>query len=128
MNRTVAFVGLGAVTRNIHMPGLSQLRDRIRVVAGCDPDSAAREFARKNWGLAVFEDPRKMLEETRPEIACICTPPWLHREHVLLALEHGCHVFCEKPLADNLTDADEMIRTSMKSGRTVVVNNQFPAM
>ena len=104
--RTVAFIGLGNVVRNIHMPGLKSLGDRVHVIAGCDPDPEAREYAQKTWGLKVFESPGQMLESTKADIASICTPPWLHREQTLLALKHGLHVFCEKPVAEDLADTD----------------------
>ncbi len=125
---TVSVIGLGAVFRNIHLPAYKSLGGRVRLLSGCDPDSAAREYARRRWGLTVFKTPREMLEATRPDIVAVCTPPWLHQEHVLLALEYGCHVFCEKPLAENLDEADEMIRASDAAGRMVVVNSQFPCM
>jgi predicted dehydrogenase len=126
--KSVSLIGLGAVVRNIHMPALAQLRDRVRVVAGCDPDPAAREYARQHWGLTVFDNPREMLAQTRPDIVDICTPPWLHQEQVLMSLEHGCHIFCEKPLSDGLAQADTMVRAAAQAGRLVVVNNQFPYM
>ena len=126
--KTVAIIGLGAVVRNIHMPAYAQLRDRVRVVAGCDPNQEARDHARQKWGLAVFNDPRAMMEAARPDIVVVCTPPWLHCEQVQMALQHGCHVFCEKPLAGELAQADTMIRAADKARRLVVVNNQFPYM
>src|SRR5262249_21618420 len=61
-------------------------------------------------------------------IVAVCTPPALHHEQVLLALEYGCHVFCEKPLAETLCQGDEIIRASDRAKRLVVVNNQFPCM
>ena len=125
---SVAIIGLGAVVRNIHMPAYSQLSGQLKVVAGCDPNEAAREYARQKWRLQVFDNPREMIERTRPDVVAVCTPPWLHREQVLLALELGCHVFCEKPLAGDLNDADEIVRASEQAGRVVVVNNQFPYM
>jgi predicted dehydrogenase len=125
---TVAIVGLGSVVRHIHMPVYLQLAKSVRVVAGCDPDRGAREFAANKWRLPVFESAREMIEKTKPDVVAVCTPPWLHREHVSLALELGCHVFCEKPLADSLADADAMIQASEKAKRIVVINNQFPYM
>jgi D-apiose dehydrogenase len=125
---SAAIIGLGAVVRNIHMPAYAQLRNRVRVTAGCDPDPAAREHAREKWGLAVFKDAREMIAETQPDVAIICTPPWLHREQVVMALEHGCHVFCEKPLSGSLAEADRMVQAAIQAGRIVVVNNQFPYM
>lgn len=130
MNQTpsLGLIGLGAVVRNIHMPAYLGQSGQVRVIAGCDPDSSVREHAKKTWGLQVFEDPRQMIEASKPDIVSVCTPPWMHLEHVLLALERGCHVFCEKPLADTLADADEIVRATEKAGRVAAVNNQFPAM
>jgi predicted dehydrogenase len=125
----VAVIGLGAVTRNIHLPAYKTLADKIEIVAGCDVDAAARRTAKEKFGLPeVFDEPAKMLAETSPDVVAICTPPSLHVEQSLLALERGCHVFCEKPLAESLTEADRLIRASADANRHVVVNNQFPYM
>jgi D-apiose dehydrogenase len=126
--KRLAFIGLGAATRNIHLPALANLSRRVTVIGGADPDGAARVKATEGGVPAVFDDPRKMLEQLRPDIVTIVTPPDFHRAHVELALEAGCHVFCEKPLASTLEDADAMIAAAEKAGRQVVVNNQFPAM
>lgn len=125
---SVGIVGLGAVVRNIHMPAYAQLKGRVRVIAGCDPNAAARQHAQDRWGLRVFASQREMLGAVRPDVAAICTPPWLHQEQVRVALEHGCHVFCEKPLAEDLGQADDMVEASRRARRLVVVNNQFPYM
>jgi predicted dehydrogenase len=125
----VAIIGLGAVTRNIHLPGYAQIKDRMSVVAGCDPDNAARTFAREKWHVPeVYDNPREMIEQTKPDIVAVCTPPSLHHEQTLMALDYGCHVFCEKPLAESLWQADEIIEASERAKRFVVVNNQFPYM
>lgn len=124
-----AMIGLGAVSRNLHLPAYSQLKDRVTVVAGCDPDSTARKLVGQRWRLPqVFDNPQEMIEKTKPDVVSVCTPPALHREHCLLALDHGCHVFCEKPLAEDLHQADDILQASRKAGRMVVVNNQFPYM
>jgi predicted dehydrogenase len=125
----VAIIGLGAVTRNLHLPAYSRLKDELAVVGGCDPDCAAAKLASEKWHLReLFESPQEMLEKTRPDVVSVCSPPALHREHCLLALERGCHVFCEKPFAENLQQADEILQASRRAGRLVVVNNQFPYM
>jgi D-apiose dehydrogenase len=125
----IAIIGLGAVARNIHFPAYARLREELNVVGGCDPDSAAQVLAREKWKLPfVCDSPRELIEKTRPDIVSVCTPPALHREQVILALAAGCHVFCEKPLAENLEQADEIIEVSEKAKRLVVVNNQFPCM
>lgn len=125
----VAVIGLGAVTRNIHLPAYKNLANKINFVAGCDTDNSARQLAKEKFGVPlVFDNPLKMIAETAPDIVAVCTPPALHVEQSLLALEHGCHVFCEKPVAENLADADKLARAANDAGRYVVVNNQFPYM
>lgn len=125
----VAIIGLGAVTRNIHLPAYLRLRDKVSLVAGCDVNDEARKFVGKKWHLPeVFDNPQEMIEKTRPDIVSICTPPSLHYEQSLMALDYGCHVFCEKSLAGNLSHIDDIIYASEKSKRLVVVNSQFPYM
>jgi D-apiose dehydrogenase len=125
----VAIVGLGLVTRNIHRPAYAQLSDRVTIVGGCDLDQRAQTVAREEWKLPfVCGDPSELIEKTRPDVVSVCTPPALHREHAILALRAGCHVFCEKPLAVELEQADEIIEVSEETKRLVVVNNQFPYM
>jgi D-apiose dehydrogenase len=125
----LALIGLGAVTRNIHLPAYAQLKDRVTIVGGCDVDLVAQDMARSKWKLPyVCGDAQVLIDKTKPDIVCVCTPPNLHLEHSTLALKAGCHVFCEKPLADNLEQADEIIDATKKTGKLVVVNNQFPYM
>ena len=125
----VAIIGLGAVTRDIHLPAYAHLAGRARVVAGCDIDPEARARAGREGRVPeVYADPAEMIERTGPDVVAICTPPACHREQVLLALARGRHVFCEKPLAEDLAQADEIVRAAEEARRLVVVNNQFPYM
>jgi predicted dehydrogenase len=125
----LAVIGLGAVTRNIHFPAYKNLGEQIEIVAGCDTDGEARQAGKEKFGLPeVFDDPQKMIAATAPDVVSICTPPALHIEQSLMALESGCHVFCEKPLAESLSEVDRLVSTAQKAERFVVVNNQFPFM
>lgn len=125
----LAIIGLGAVTNNMHLPAYAQLKDCVQVVGSCDVSAATRVAMAHKWALSqVFDNPEEMLKKTRPDIVAICTPPALHCEQTLLALRFGCHVFCEKPLAENLAQADAMIAAAEGAARLIVVNNQFPCM
>lgn len=125
----LAIIGLGVAARNIHLPAYSRLRNQVTVVAGCDIDKAARDRAQKEWNVpAVYEQPGDLLEAVKPDVVAVCTPPSFHHEHTLAALNSGCHVFCEKPLAENLIQVDEIVQTAERCKRTVVVNSQFPCM
>lgn len=125
----LAVLGLGAVARNIHLPAYSRLKDRVALVAGCDADPAARAaMAKAGVFHALYEHPEEMIERTKPDVVSICTPPSWHVRQCLDALDRGCHVFCEKPLAESLEGADAIIQASARLQRSVVVNSQFPYM
>jgi predicted dehydrogenase len=125
----LAIAGLGAVTRNIHLPAYSQITDKVTLVGGCDVHPEARkQLAQSHPSVQTFDDFEDMLRASKPDMVAICTPPFLHRAQCLEALQHGCHVFCEKPLVGSLVDADEVIATAEAADRQVVVNSQFPFM
>lgn len=125
--KRLAIIGLGAVTQNIHLPAYAQLGEAVEVVAGCDPNPQVRQKLSSRLPV-LFEDAASMLEATTPDLVAICTPPALHRQQTLQALAHGCHVFCEKPMAPTLADAQAMIAAAAEAERQLVVNTQFPFM
>ena len=125
----LAIAGLGAVTRDIHLPAYRKLGRKVSLVGGCDPNAGARtSFSMQQPATPVFEEFEEMLRATQPEIVAICTPPFLHHPQCLVALRHGCHVFCEKPMVETLAEADEIIASAEAARRHVVVNSQFPFM
>lgn len=72
-------------------------------------------------GYALFDDYAVALAETRPDAVCISTYPDTHEEYAIQALEHGCHVFTEKPLADTLEGAKRVAATAARRDKKLVV-------
>lgn len=86
----------------------------------------SRAVAEK-FGFAVATDNEDVLiNDPEIDVIDICTPNILHADTVRRALAAGKHVYCEKPLADNLADAEQMAALAAKSDRicTVVFNNR----
>ena len=54
------------------------------------------------------DDWRETVSHPDVDLVCITTPPKLHREMTLAAIEHGKHILCEKPMAMSVAEADEM--------------------
>jgi predicted dehydrogenase len=72
-------------------------------------------------GYALFNDYKKALEETKPDAVCISTYPNTHESFAVMALENGCHVFIEKPLADTVEGASRVAGAATKAGKKLVV-------
>jgi predicted dehydrogenase len=70
---------------------------------------------------ALFEDYQQALEATQPDAVCISTYPDTHEAIALAALEKGCHIFIEKPLADTLAGCERIIRKAKEANKKVVV-------
>ncbi|AHF91693.1 oxidoreductase [Opitutaceae bacterium TAV5] len=69
----------------------------------------------------TFGDYEDALRRTQPDAVCISTWPDTHAAYATLALERGCHVFLEKPLAATLADAERVIALARKHGRKLML-------
>lgn len=115
-------IGVGANVYGMHHPGL-QL-DTVDVVGVCDLREDVNERAQGEWEAPAFTDYRQMIDETKPDVVVIMTPhPW-HAPMAIYALEAGCHVLVEKPMADEVAQAQAMIDAANKAGKILAVNFQ----
>lgn len=69
----------------------------------------------------VFDDFYKALADTLPDAVCISTYPDTHEDFALAALEAGCHLFVEKPLASTVAGTERIIAAAQKANKKVVV-------
>ncbi len=91
----------------------------------CDVDPAAAAKARA-WGFSRFEtDWRVLLDDPGIEAISVTTPNRLHREIAVAALAAGKHVWCEKPMAHRLDDAQAMARAARASDRVTLLGYNY---
>jgi predicted dehydrogenase len=72
-------------------------------------------------GVAQFGDYHEALRAARPDVVSINTYPETHGPFARAALEAGCHVFCEKPLATTVEEAQAVVEAARARGRKLVV-------
>ncbi len=72
-------------------------------------------------GFELFTDLDTALERTRPDAVCISTYTDTHESFAMKALEKGCHVFIEKPLADSVAGAERVVAAASKAGKKLLV-------
>jgi predicted dehydrogenase len=119
-----------------HLRIYQKLRN-ARVVAVCDPtrpleqgrlvgvkgNLGADNDVRLQAGVKFYRDFSGVVADPEIDLVDICTPTRLHREQVTAAMRAHKHVLCEKPLAQNPTDARKIIREAARNG-----NFLMPAM
>ncbi|QJB32251.1 Gfo/Idh/MocA family oxidoreductase [Chitinophaga oryzae] len=72
-------------------------------------------------GYTLYSNYEEALAATRPDAVCISTYPDTHESYAIKALESGCHVFIEKPLADSVAGAERVAAAARKAGKKLVV-------
>ena len=120
----VGIIGAGRVAWR-HLYGYRKT-GRTVVVAAADPDQRHRGKAQRRWRIPkVYSDFREMLRQERLDMVSVCAPPRFHLVAVLAAAEAGVKaVLCEKPIALNLSEADEMIRACRERGVMLAIGHQ----
>jgi predicted dehydrogenase len=75
-------------------------------------------------GIHTGTDLEKALQVTRPDFVANVTAPPGHRDVAITAMEAGVPVVCEKPLADNMEHARDMVAASERTGQLLMVSQQ----
>lgn len=120
----VGIIGGGQIAR-VHGPLILQ-QPRAAIVGIADWD-ITRARALANWLGAgqPYVDAQVMIEEQRPDVVHVLTPPHSHTELSILAMRYGCHVLVEKPMALTVADAQRMLETAQQSSVRLCVNHNM---
>jgi predicted dehydrogenase len=76
----------------------------------------------QRFGIPDIEEVDALLARTDLDLVYIATPPFLHHPQALKALQAGKHVICEKPLALDLQQADELIAAARQNRLLLIAN------
>lgn len=120
-------VGAGSIAREKHFKGYHAF-DNVEFVSICDANEKLAQKAAADFGFKTYySDYREMLEKEKLDFISVCTPNYLHNPVTILALQNGIHVHCEKPIALNSIEAQEMVDAKNSSGKKLMValNNRF---
>lgn len=90
----------------------------VAALVGITPQS--RECS-ESWGIPLYEDIAAMARAAQVDVVDICSPTFLHKEHVTQALSLGMHAITEKPVALHRKDAEEMFALADKNGKLLFV-------
>jgi predicted dehydrogenase len=94
----------------------------FEIVGVVSRGAASRQAISKELGgLPEFSDYYDALRSTKPDVVSINTYPETHAAYAKAALEAGCHVFCEKPLAETVEEAQSIVDVARAKRRKLVI-------
>jgi len=108
-----AIVGAGWAG-NLHANILANEIQGAEIVAVADTVKQKATRCAKKYGSACYSDIDEILSKEEVDMVLVCTPTHTHADCAIKAVKAGKIVFCEKPLALNLEDADRMIAAVQK--------------
>jgi predicted dehydrogenase len=115
---SLGIIGLGNIL-DAHLRALDQLPD-FEAVAVCDAAPEKRERVAATLGarpVATYDE----LLRSAPDVVVVNTPHGLHCEMTVAALEAGCHVLVEKPMAVSVDECRAMLAAAKAHGRELIV-------
>ena len=117
---SIGIIGCGWAGEQ-HARAYSSLRD-VKILAVADVDEGKAGDLARRWDVDIWHrDYRKVLEDPIVDAVSICLPHYLHSAVSVEAAEMDKHILCEKPIANNLDEADTMIRAGENAGITFMV-------
>src|SRR5277367_6084781 len=116
-----AMVKFGVVGYGYWGPNVVRNLDRLdeaEVVAVCDKSAAARKKVAKAYpDVLVTDDSAELMSNPEIDAIAVVTPVWTHYELAKAALQHGKHIFVEKPFTSNAAQGEELINLAQKKDR-----------
>jgi predicted dehydrogenase len=117
----IGIIGAGGIARHRHLPNLRAIPDvDVRVVCN-RTRSTAEAFAAEFSVPEVETEWRRVVERPDLDVVFIATPPYLHCEATLAALDAGKHVFCQARMARDAAEARAMYERARQSDRITML-------
>ena len=115
-------IGTGKIADDRILPGINAFKGNKLVAVVSREQARADAFAKKFGAQHAYTKYADMLANPDVQVVAIHTPNSLHCEEVLAAARAGKHVFCDKPMATTVADAERMVAACEKAGVQLGMN------
>ena len=120
----VATIGAGYFSQ-FHYDAWTRM-DGVELVGLCDLDQARASETAARWAIPqVFSDAAKMLDQLKPDLVDIITPPVAHLGLIKLAAATHIDVICQKTFCLSIEEAKEAVKIANAAEILVVVHENF---
>jgi len=118
-----AIIGTGAAA-HFHLHAYRKCA-HTEVIAVCGSNAARADAFGRQFGIAAYTSIEELLRRERPDVVTVATLEWEHEQPVLLSLQAGSHVLCEKIMAHSVAIGERMVAAAARAGRTLGVNYNY---
>lgn len=116
----VALVGCGKAAEN-HVLQIQHI-PHVKLVSVCDREPLMAEQLATRYAVPnSYADYARMLEQERPDVVHITTPPQSHSDLAMTAFRYGCHVLMEKPITCSHVDTQRLLASAKAVDRKLTV-------
>lgn len=120
----VAVIGAGFISANRHLPAWRSLGEKVELVGLSDLNREMGHKVAAQFGIRnSYTDAAEMIVKEKPNVVDICTPPATHAKVAALAMDNGCHMLIEKPMALTNADCDAIVNGAHQKGVKVCVGH-----
>ena len=123
----LCIVGCGSFARTFAQ-GIAPLRDRVNLFFASRDLLRAQEYSDEFSGAGAFGSYETAAASPQVDAMYLCTPHYLHLEHVRLAAGAGKHILVEKPIARTLVEGSQIIDAAQQAGVTLMVAENYRFM
>lgn len=118
----IGIVGCGKIADS-HASQIQRIRG-CEIVGACDREELmAKQLCERFSINRYFSDVDRLINEMRPDVIHVTTPPESHFAIGRRCLEMGCHVYVEKPFTLHSNEAEELIRLAEQNGLKITVGH-----
>lgn len=119
-----ALIGAGQIARQ-HLACIKEMQG-VEVVGVCDLSPAVAQCAAERHVVSAwYTDHKVMLEDTRPDVVHVTTPPTSHFRLAMDSLEAGAHVIVEKPATSTLAELVQLAEKATACRRALVEDHNY---
>lgn len=117
----VAIIGCGLIAQERHIPAFKKIKN-AEIIAVCDiNEDLAKEVAEMYKISKAYTNTSEMFKNEDLDIVDICVPPQIHAPIGIEAMNSGCHIIMEKPMALKVSDCDQMIDAAEQNNVEICV-------
>ena len=124
MSIGIGIIGTG-FARRVQIPSFLAC-ENVHIASVASGSISNAKATAEEFGIGHFtNDWQETVRRDDVDLICITTPPSLHREMTLAAIENGKHVLCEKPMAMTADEAREMTDAAKKAGVLALIDHEL---